>query len=197
MFRVILVCLVIRIRDMLNYLKIIHFHRGKKYTYKFMVCRSLSSTLLPPAAINSSEISTTEYWTCFFFPPTLQYLPPCARLHHVTFNSVLTFFQWMGCMEQGTTSVCSLFDVPHRKFFSILPIGCFLSILSCLRPVTTVGYFCKLMMMRKVDTFPLLCNACSCREWWWQGWCWVHGPVSACRTQVCGAIKHIWQDHPQ
>lgn len=69
MFRVILVCLVIRIRDMLNYLKIIHFHRGKKYTYKFMVCRSLSSTLLPPAAINSSEISTTEYWTWFFFSP--------------------------------------------------------------------------------------------------------------------------------
>lgn len=32
----------------------------KKYTYKFMVCRSLSSTLLPPAIINSGEISTTK-----------------------------------------------------------------------------------------------------------------------------------------
>lgn len=31
MFRVILVCVVITIRDMLNYLKIIHFHRKKVY----------------------------------------------------------------------------------------------------------------------------------------------------------------------
>lgn len=33
----------------------------KKCTHKFMVCRSLSSTLLPPAVINSGEISTTQY----------------------------------------------------------------------------------------------------------------------------------------
>lgn len=33
----------------------------KKYTSKFMVHRSLSSTLLPPTIINSGEISTTEY----------------------------------------------------------------------------------------------------------------------------------------
>ena len=31
MFRVILVCVVITIRDMLNYLKIIHLHRKKVY----------------------------------------------------------------------------------------------------------------------------------------------------------------------
>lgn len=65
--------------------------RDKKYTYKFMVCRSLSSTLLPPAVINCDKISTTENLR-IFFPPGLQYLPPCARLHHVTFNNVVLFF---------------------------------------------------------------------------------------------------------
>lgn len=63
----------------------------KKYTYKFMVCGSLSSTLLPPAVINCDKISTTENLR-IFFSPGLRYLPPGARLHHVTFNNVVLFF---------------------------------------------------------------------------------------------------------
>lgn len=77
-------------------------------------------------------------------------------------------------MEQGTTSAWNFFDVPHRKFFRTWSVGRFSSILSCSGPRTTVGYFCK-MMMRKMGTFILLCKASSCREWWWQWWCRVHG----------------------
>lgn len=189
MFRVILVCVVITIRDMLNYLKIIHFH-GKKVYLQVYGLRVI--VIYPTSTCCNKFWWNIYYWVLnlkifFFFPKPSIFTTLCQITSCNLQRCCDFFFSWWDAEEQGTSSAWNFFHVPHSKFFDIWSIGCFSSISLWSGPRTTVCYFCKLAM-RKVDAFIVLCNASSGRD------DAEHMVLCKPAGQECGAIKHILQE---